>query len=516
VPHALVLQALEVKNDIENAGQRVKEEANGKFADMTVAKYGSVSDFHKGLSTIGVPHPNILEHMRTEHLNSADSSTFFKAWNSGRIDTTPEVEWDFVVAPFEPESVCADKRPVEWALKHQYGGKRSPIRLEVFMHVFSALQAASNTWFGNYKNAHQLDDKDPQWLHEDEVDFVDVVLMRFIKSQLDHISLANALTTANIPMDAKHAKGKAERIIKALDKALHETDGPSSKCTKVLLVKALDNIATVAEIEALLDHFYRKLAVQKMTEPEVIAVRSYTGPLYVKQNGSLRFASGAFPEAMTEHLQGNKYINTIYANSSGMRKMSHANCIPRNRRVYRGMGGVKLPDTFVVAREGGGRGGTEYGFMSTTTSKQVAVQYIGEKNLPVLFEFDVGDIDRGTSLSLISQFPGEDEILVPPFSYVEVTGDSFVMKTKKGKVTVYPARINCNLKSQTIEEIQSRRQTDLVAMAPYLELERKRDHAPVLVALDEMLAVKSGIYINTHTLSLSLHCNSLDSCVILI
>jgi len=103
----------------------------------------------------------------------------------------------------------------------------------------------------------------------------------------------------------------------------------------------------------------------------------------------------------------------------------------------------------------------------------------------------VGDIDRGTSLSLISQFPGEDEILVPPFSYVEVTGDSFVMKTKKGKVTVYPARINCNLKSQTIEEIQSRRQTDLVAMAPYLELERKRDHAPVLVALDEMLAVKS-------------------------
>ena len=105
----------------------------------------------------------------------------------------------------------------------------------------------------------------------------------------------------------------------------------------MLLVKALDNIATVAEIEALLDHFYRKLAVQKMTEPEVIAVRSYTGPLYVKQNGSLRFASGAFPEAMTEHLQGNKYINTIYANSSGMRKMSHANCIPRNRRVYRGI-----------------------------------------------------------------------------------------------------------------------------------------------------------------------------------
>lgn len=49
VPHALVLQALEVKNDIENAGQRVKEEANGKFADMTVAKYGSVSDFHKVL-----------------------------------------------------------------------------------------------------------------------------------------------------------------------------------------------------------------------------------------------------------------------------------------------------------------------------------------------------------------------------------------------------------------------------------------------------------------------------------
>jgi hypothetical protein len=31
----------------------------------------------------------------------------------------------------------------------------------------------------------------------------------------------------------------------------------------------------------------------------------------------------------------------------------------------------------------------------------VAVSYIGGKEMPVLFQFDVGDIDRGASLSFL-------------------------------------------------------------------------------------------------------------------
>jgi hypothetical protein len=64
---------------------------------------------------------------------------------------------------------------------------------------------------------------------------------------------------------------------------------------------------------------------------------------------------------LPEHLKGNRYVNSIYACSSAMRKISHVSCIPKGRRVFRGMGGVKVPEKFVTEKEGGGRGGVDYG-----------------------------------------------------------------------------------------------------------------------------------------------------------
>ena len=117
-------------------------------------------------------------------------------------------------------------------------------------------------------------------------------------------------------------------------------------------------------------------------------------------------------------------------------------------------------------------------------AQDVSVDYIdAEKGLPILFEFDVGAIDRGCPLSSLSQFPGEDEILIPPFSYLEVTGAPFSMDTEKGVVTVYPARINCNLKARTIDEIASSRRDELLAQHPYLVAEFKRDVPAVKVML---------------------------------
>jgi NLR family CARD domain-containing protein 3 len=69
------------------------------------------------------------------------------------------------------------------------------------------------------------------------------------------------------------------------------------------------------------------------------------------------------------------------------------------------MGGVLLPGCFIECAEGGGRGGVDFGFLSTTTNESVAVRYIGGKKMPVLFQFDVGDIDRGASLSFLVCVP---------------------------------------------------------------------------------------------------------------
>ena len=93
-------------------------------------------------------------------------------------------------------------------------------------------------------------------------------------------------------------------------------------------------------------------------------------------NASLRLAGGAkLPGWMTEHLEGNRYVNTIYLCASGMLKFSAVSRIPKGRKVYRGIAGVRLPGLFVLVGVDGSRGGVEFAFMSTTHEKQVAIGY---------------------------------------------------------------------------------------------------------------------------------------------
>ena len=92
---------------------------------------------------------------------------------------------------------------------------------QVFMHVLSAMSSkktdASKGRFSDYKKAHLLDKSDPRWLHKKEVDMVKVVLCRFIKSQLDGISLRNAVRKT-CKMNLRQAGNKADKIADALFK----------------------------------------------------------------------------------------------------------------------------------------------------------------------------------------------------------------------------------------------------------------------------------------------------------
>ena len=148
--------------------------------------------------------------------------------------------------------------------------------------------------------------------------------------------LENAFTGTEeaTPGDLSKAEVRAELIIKALSEGLRDGgDGSASTCTFEFLLERVvqKNAATREELEALMDHFHAKLASQPITEPEVIAGRGYTGPPYIKMNGSLRLASKRFPKEWTEHLKGNKYTNTVYACSSLLRKFSQISHIPKKR-----------------------------------------------------------------------------------------------------------------------------------------------------------------------------------------
>jgi hypothetical protein len=202
-----------------------------------------------------------------------------------------------------------EKDPKDWKPKDEYGGKRNPIRLEVFMHALSGTEGGesgsagtkSATRFGEYKLADKLDKKDHRWLHAKEVDMVKVVLCRFIKSQVTGQSLINAFAKAvkKNPTDVhktpalslKQAEVRAARINKALSKGLGDDgDGSDSKCTFAFVLQTVlkKKKATEWELEALLDHFHALFGSKPMNECEVIAGRAYTGPLYVKMNGSLQ------------------------------------------------------------------------------------------------------------------------------------------------------------------------------------------------------------------------------------
>ena len=90
--------------------------------------------------------------------------------------------------------------------------------------------------------------------------------------------------------------------------------------------------------------------------------------------------------------------------------------------MYRGVSGGYLPERVLSKNEHGVRGGIERGFMSTSTSREVALGYMEQRvGMPrMLFQIRMGMIDRGADLQLLSQFAAEKEILFAPLTGLEV------------------------------------------------------------------------------------------------
>ncbi|KAJ1463726.1 expressed protein, partial [Baffinella frigidus] len=109
----------------------------------------------------------------------------------------------------------------------------------------------------------------------------------------------------------------------------------------------------------------------KLTLAELVALRLYTGPMYVRYNGVLR---GFYSR--------NLYTTTLHLIVSGLRKLCRITAPPPKnaeggREVFRGTGGMALPPDFFHSDEQGFAGGVEAAFMSTTTDRTVAMHYSG-------------------------------------------------------------------------------------------------------------------------------------------
>ena len=105
--------------------------------------------------------------------------------------------------------------------------------------------------------------------------------------------------------------------------------------------------------------------------------------------------------------------------------------------------------------------GVDGAFMSTTTNREVALDFTAGSKISVVFELQQGLIDRGAGLSTVSQYPYEKKILFGPLTAMTVTGTRV-----ERSVLVVEARINANLLALTIEQVGSKRRkvvSDMIA-----------------------------------------------------
>jgi len=118
----------------------------------------------------------------------------------------------------------------------------------------------------------------------------------------------------------------------------------------------------------------------KVTVAEVVALRLYTGPMYVKYNAVLRGMAVATAG-------GTIYSSTVHLICSGLHKLSRVSELPKEMKLYRGNGGMALPSSFLEPDTSGCAGGTEPAIMSATPDRSVALGYSGidkDKYLPTL------------------------------------------------------------------------------------------------------------------------------------
>ena len=83
---------------------------------------------------------------------------------------------------------------------------------------------------------------------------------------------------------------------------------------------------------------------------------------------------------------------------------------------------VVMPAEFLA------QGGTELAPMSTTSNIKIAMEYSAGEQAVLLRLRTRNFMQRGPDISFLSAFPGEDEYLFPPLTYLSPTGDTETLK----------------------------------------------------------------------------------------
>ena len=301
----------------------------------------------------------------------------------------------------------------------------------------------------------------------------DTPLQRALK-QLKRDSANDELSVTSKGLEALQKLGTwtLKEARKALSLALREAPRlvSTGEVSFAAVAERVQHVLSREMLDALVLYVRGKLVEAGLCEEEIIGLRLYTGPLFVKTNRVLRSASRS--------KEDNNYGNVIHAIVSGISKLAKVSGIPEGRMVYCGVGGMRLPKRFYEEDETGARGGVERAFRSTTTAREVAINYACAcgREMATLFCIQVDAVNKGACISHVSQFPEEEEVLMPPGSYLEVVGEPKVeyLDVSRPPVLMFVLQISCP-QTTTIEMYRTSRKNNLLAMARYAQLEILRD-----------------------------------------
>jgi hypothetical protein len=178
------------------------------------------------------------------------------------------------------------------------------------------------------------------------------------------------------------------------------------------------------------------------------------------------------------HVEG-RFTTTLHVLNSAVLKLSR---LQPALTVYRGISRMKLPKVFIEKNDRNIRGGVEYGFMSTTSDKEVALTFAKSADMnsaSTLVVAEMGMVDRGATLDWLSQYPHEAEILMPPLTAMEVKDISDFKEAEGFQIRQVDVRLNCNMMSQTVEKLLAIRKKQVSELCTIIRKDIvKHDAAP--------------------------------------
>ena len=212
-----------------------------------------------------------------------------------------------------------------------------------------------------------------------------------------------------------------------------------------------------------------------------------------RYNGVLRARSGNdFLAEQTKQLCGtNSYVTTLHVINSAIVKLGR---LTRASTVYRGVAGMSLPDEFWEPNKMNVRGGVEYAFMSTTKDYSVALEYsmTRDGSLPIVFEVEMGMVDRGADLRWLSQYPHEAEILFAPLTGVDVRS----VRVVHSSVLLVTVRLSVNMLAMTIEQVIAKMKMSHLQLLDIM-IEKQGAQNEVVAALSAAESSASTLAIDT-------------------